>query len=196
MLPRGIEFFYSPWCCRCNCLSSSSSSSSSSSMRRPWPSLACNPTASPSLHTKAHFKSSQLGVALPCSCLACASIPEGARAPAARQGAQGVGACRRSGPRRRQRLRAGRRGAADIVLLLQLCSTDLQSGRSAYAVEVTCAVGAASDAWNRRTASSLFAPVQGALARAISEIPALAAQDSSLQRRADKVLCWCCLRSF
>jgi hypothetical protein len=35
--------------------------------------------------------------------------------------------------------------------------------------------------------------VQGALARAIAENPALAAQDSSLQRRADKVHCCCCL---
>ena len=35
--------------------------------------------------------------------------------------------------------------------------------------------------------------MQGALARAIAENPALAAQDSSLQRRADKVHCCCCL---
>ena len=60
------------------------------------------------------------------------------------------------------------------------------------AAEVTHVVEATSSAWSHCAASSLVASVQGALARAIAENPALAAQDSSLQRRADKVLCWCC----
>ena len=50
------------WCCRCSCLSSSSSSSS---MRPAMAIVGVHPIASPSLHTKAHYKSSQLGIPFP-----------------------------------------------------------------------------------------------------------------------------------